>query len=188
MGFFSGIPILGGLIDTIGGNVIRGREAFRGNAENEQQRIADEMKDVRKFQPQGWLGKQIRPLITLVVFLPFIAITVILTIVCIKVMIPLLTSLDDIDRAIEQMQLIFSLYDALPDRWWMLAGIVVPFWFGGRTLKHWGAASVMKHVTSVNANRPKPEPKKDPFVDVIGDDIHQLSNLEQARRANQMTK
>ncbi len=189
MGLFSSLPIIGGLINTVGNNVIRGREAFKGNAEAEQQRVADDLKDARKFAPKGWFSRQIRPLITLIVYLPYLVITIVITIVCVKVMIPLLHSLDDIDRAIGQMQAVFGLYDALPDRLWVLIGVVTPLWFGGRAIKHLSSTSIAKHAVSVNANRPRSvQPRDNKFVDLLGADISKLSKLEQARQANARTK
>ncbi len=77
-----------------------------------------------------------------------------------------------------------------PELWWLLSSVVV-FYFGARELKYSRDHNVLKsqlaarpvaRETSSNA----PAGTRDGFVDVIGDDIKELSNLEkyQRRRRN----
>ena len=192
MGIFSGIPILGGVIDKVGDKIIKGREVWKGNAENELQRGADGYASARNYVPQGWLAKQIRPFVTLTVLSTFIMLNVVIcTLVFMSIRNFIETDSEDIGGLVKEITLIFSLLVAPGFLYYTFVGTIMTFWFGGQDGKYRRAhketmAGVHTPAVARETSSNAPAGTRDGFVDVIGDDIKELSNLEkfQRRRRN----
>jgi len=115
-----------GAIFGQGRNVIaETAEVFRPNAENDAQRVADAQaaalaQYAAEFGPRAnrtWLdaladglNRLVRPVLTLALFAP-----VVLTV-----------------RDPERMARVWTALATMPDGYWAVAGIVLPFYFGGR--------------------------------------------------------
>ena len=183
MGIFSGIPILGGVIDKVGDKIIKGREVWKGNAENELQRGADGYASARSYVPQGWLAKQIRPWVTIVTLIPQLLLAINLGW---QIYLHMETgdNLSGINAAV-------ALFSGMGAIYYAYTGTIMTFWFGGQDGKYRRAhketmAGVHTPAVARETSSNAPAGTRDGFVDVIGDDIKKLSKLEtfQRRRRN----
>ncbi|MCH9664348.1 MAG: hypothetical protein K0U41_00685 [Gammaproteobacteria bacterium] len=141
-------------IANIGKTIIKGRKVFKGDAEAAQVREATQYTEARKFKPDGWLGKQIRPLLTLVIMAPIMVIAIAIAVLVGIALYPVITGEMTVQEGIAVIKPIFGLFDALSENYHNLSMLVLVFWFGGRIHKYQINSSEVKHAMKMGTDKP----------------------------------
>ncbi len=123
---------VGGAAQGIGKAIGNTAKVFRVGADANDQRIFDSYANARAYVAQSWLGKQIRPWATIVILSPFLLLAIKLSIAIIQ---PLI-----IDMPVEVADANFAkavaAFDQLGYLYYVFAGGVTTFWFGGQDRKY----------------------------------------------------
>ena len=128
---------VGGAAKGVGSAVGGVAKIFTVGKDAHDQRKFDSYASARGYVPQGWLAKQIRPLVTLTVLSTFIMLNVticVLVFLSIKRFIALES--DDMAGLIKEVATIFTLLAAPGLLYYTFVGTIMTFWFGGQAQKY----------------------------------------------------
>ncbi|MCH9665507.1 MAG: hypothetical protein K0U41_06620 [Gammaproteobacteria bacterium] len=140
-------------IANIGKTIIKGRKVFKGDQEQREIREDGQFNSARKFKPDGWLAKQIRPLLTLAIAAPVLVIAIAIAILVGIALYPVILGTTTVAVGIATIAPIFGLFDALSQNYFNMFMTVLVFWFGGRMHKYHINSSETKHVITQNGNK-----------------------------------
>ncbi len=143
--------VLGG-VANIGKTIITGRKVFKGDQEAREVRTDGQFNNARKFKPDGWLGKQIRPLLTLAIAAPVLVIAIAIAILVSIALYPVILGTMTVAQGIATIGPIFGLFDALSQNYFNMFMTVLVFWFGGRMHKYQINHAETKHAITQSGN------------------------------------
>ncbi len=123
---------IGGAAQGIGKGIANTAKVWKVGADANDQRVFDSFANARSYVAQSWLGKQIRPWATILVLLPFLALSVKLFIAIIE---PLFVDMSTADADASFAKAVAG-FDQLGYLYYAFAGTVMTFWFGGQGGKY----------------------------------------------------